>query len=190
MSFSYFRALPTKIGLYSSEFLQQLLKIQIFPSIEQWPIGNNSLEIIFLYFSFSNFFFKYFFCRSPFGYLYFQFFFNVIASELLTSIKYTVPGFEPWSWAICRNHWTRGSQHYCFCVPPKTNCVPHWYKSTQKITGLRLLKSPQGDASLRLGTPELDHSFSPSFSNFQFTFYCGKCEDVILKIKRRNVVAI
>ncbi len=32
---------------------------------------------------------------------------------------------------------------------------PHWYKSTQKITGLRPLKSPQGDASPRLGTRAL-----------------------------------
>ena len=36
-----------------------------------------------------------FFWCAPFGYLYFQFFFSVIDSKLLTSIKYTVPRFEP-----------------------------------------------------------------------------------------------
>ncbi len=52
------------------------------------------------------FFFLIFFWCAPFGYLYFQFFFNVIASTLLTSIQY-MAGFEPttsWTWAFCPNH--------------------------------------------------------------------------------------
>ncbi len=43
----------------------------------------------------------------------FQIFFNVIASKSLTSIQYTVPGFEPttsWSIAICLNHQTMASR--------------------------------------------------------------------------------
>jgi len=54
-----------------------------------------------------TFFFINTFWWAPFGYLYFQLVFNVIASKLLTSIQYRVPGFEPMtsqSWAICLNH--------------------------------------------------------------------------------------
>jgi hypothetical protein len=48
-----------------------------------------------------DYFFKYFWC-APFGYLYFQFFFNVIASKLLTSIQYMAV-FEPTtSWKLLK----------------------------------------------------------------------------------------
>ena len=41
--------------------------------------------------------------------------------------------------------------------PLRPTASPHWYTSTQKITGLRPPKSPQGDASPRLGTPVIDY---------------------------------
>jgi hypothetical protein len=74
--------------------------------------------------------------------------------------------------AVIRNPnciiYTRGSQPFCFCVPPKINCIPpgvqkypkdHWFETSQV---------PQGDAFPRLGTPDLylHSNFEYCFANF------------------------
>ena len=63
------------------------------PFIKTWYF-QFSLCLNLYFYIYCILFFIYFWC-APFGYLYFQFFCNVIASNLLTSIQYTVPGFEP-----------------------------------------------------------------------------------------------